>query len=142
MSGKTRQKAKQNLLRDASRSKCGLPTERQTYTVREGVESRLEHGLTERDDHTVTNRTILAKTHSSTWSRIQGSASTVLHTPSPRSAEQRQFRLRADASHATSRRLAVGARPNLLRIPCVSDADALVVLPVMMSAAWERLFPR
>lgn len=140
--GRQRQKAKQKLLRDASRSKYGLPTERQTYTVREAVESRLEHGLTERDAHTVTNRTILAKTHSSTWSPIQGSASTVLHTPSPRSAEQRRFRLRTDASHATSPRLAVGARPNLLRIPSGSDADALVVVPVMMSAAWERLIPR
>lgn len=58
----------------------GLP-ERQTYTVREAVESWLEHGLTERDDHTVTNRPILAKTHSSTWSPIQGSASTVLQRP-------------------------------------------------------------
>jgi hypothetical protein len=78
----------------------------------------------------------------STWSPIQGSASTVLHTPSPRWAGQRRFRLRTDASHPTSARLAVGARPNLLRIPCRSDADALVVVPVMMSAAWERLFPR
>ena len=41
----------------------GLPTERQTYTVREAVESWLEHGLIGRDDRTVTNRTILANTH-------------------------------------------------------------------------------
>src|SRR5512133_638053 len=54
----------------------------------------------------------------------------LLHTPSPRSAEQRRFRLRTDASHATSTRLAVGARPILLRIPCGSDADALVAVPV------------
>ena len=72
---------------------------------------------------------------SSTWSPIQGSASTVLHTPSPLSAGQRRFRLRTDASHATSPRVAVGAGPKLLRIPCGSDADALVVMPVMMSAA-------
>jgi hypothetical protein len=48
--------------RDARDQSDGL-TERQTYTEREAVESWLEHGLTGRDDHTVTNRTILAKTH-------------------------------------------------------------------------------
>jgi hypothetical protein len=38
----------------------GLPAEHRTYTVRDAIESWLEHGLTGRDDHTVTNRTILA----------------------------------------------------------------------------------
>ena len=63
VSGKTKTEAKQKLLALRRDQSDGLPTEHRTYTVREAVESWLEHGLTGRDDHTVTNRTILAQTH-------------------------------------------------------------------------------
>jgi hypothetical protein len=63
VSGRTKTEAKQKLLALRRDQSDGLPTEHRTYTVREAVESWLEHGLTGRDDHTVTNRTILAKTH-------------------------------------------------------------------------------
>jgi L-amino acid N-acyltransferase YncA len=63
VSEKTKTEAKQRLLALRRDQSDGLPTELRTYTVREAVESWLEHGLTGRDDHTVTNRTILAKTH-------------------------------------------------------------------------------
>jgi Phage integrase, N-terminal SAM-like domain len=63
VSGKTKTEAKQKLLAMRRDQSDGLPTEHRTYTVREAVESWLEHGLTGRDDHTVTNRTILAQTH-------------------------------------------------------------------------------
>jgi hypothetical protein len=63
VSEKTKTEAKQRSLALRRDQSDGLPTELRTYTVREAVESWLEHGLTGRDDHTVTNRTILAKTH-------------------------------------------------------------------------------
>ena len=63
VSGKTKTEAKQKLLAMRRDQSDGLPAERQTYTVRDAVESWLEHGLTGRDDRTVTNRTILARTH-------------------------------------------------------------------------------
>jgi integrase len=63
VSGKTKTEAKQKLLALRRDQGDGLPTEHRTYTVREAVESWLQHGLTGRDDHTVTNRTILAETH-------------------------------------------------------------------------------
>jgi site-specific recombinase XerD len=63
VTGKTKTEAKQKLLALRRDQSDGLPTEHRTYTVREAVESWLEHGLTGRDEHTVTNRTILARTH-------------------------------------------------------------------------------
>ncbi len=41
----------------------GLPAGRRDYTVRQAVESWLEHGLAGRDRSTVRNRTILARRH-------------------------------------------------------------------------------
>jgi integrase len=63
VSGRTKTEAKQKLLALRRDQTDGLPIEHRTYTVREAVESWLEHGLTGRDDNTVTNRTILAHTH-------------------------------------------------------------------------------
>jgi integrase len=63
VSGKTKTEAKQKLLALRRDQSDGLPTEHRTYTVREAVESWLEHGMTGRDDNTVANRTILAQTH-------------------------------------------------------------------------------
>jgi integrase len=63
VTGKTKTEAKQKLLALRRDQSDGLPTEHRTYTVRQAVESWLEHGLTGRDEHTVTNRTILARTH-------------------------------------------------------------------------------
>jgi hypothetical protein len=60
VSGKTKTEAKQKLLALRRDQTDGLPAEHRTYTVRDAVESWLEHGLIGRDDHTVTNRTILA----------------------------------------------------------------------------------
>jgi integrase len=58
---KTEAKAKlQQLLRDRD---DGHVLGSQTYTVREAVESWLAHGLTGRQESTVINRTILARTH-------------------------------------------------------------------------------
>ena len=51
-------------LREAQRARdVGLPVGRRNYTVRQAVESWLEHGLAGRDRSTVTNRTILARKH-------------------------------------------------------------------------------
>ena len=55
VSGRTKTEAKQKLLALRRDQSDGLPTEHRTYAVREAVESWLEHGLTGRDDHTVTN---------------------------------------------------------------------------------------
>jgi hypothetical protein len=63
VTGKTKTEAKQKLLALLRDQSDGLPTEHRTYTVREAVESWLEHGLIGRDEHTVTNRTILARAH-------------------------------------------------------------------------------
>ena len=63
VTGKTKTEAKQKLLALRRDQSDRLSTEHRTYTVREAVESWLEHGLTDRDEHTVTNRTILARTH-------------------------------------------------------------------------------
>jgi hypothetical protein len=63
VSGKTKTEAKQKLLAMRRDQSAALPTEHRTYTVREAVESWLEHGLTGRNERTVTNRTILAQTH-------------------------------------------------------------------------------
>jgi hypothetical protein len=63
VTGETKTEAKQKLLALRRDQSDGLPTEHRTYTVREAVESWREHGLTDRDEHTVTNRTILARTH-------------------------------------------------------------------------------
>ena len=60
VSGTTKTEAKQKLLALRRDQTDGLPAEHRTYTVRDAVESWLEHGLTGRDDHTVTDRTILA----------------------------------------------------------------------------------
>jgi hypothetical protein len=60
VSRKTKTEAKQKLLALRRDQTDGLPADHRTYTVRDAVESWLEHGLTGRDDHTVTNRTILA----------------------------------------------------------------------------------
>jgi len=58
---KTEAKAKlQQLLRDRD---DGHVLRGQTYTVRDAVESWLAHGLTGRQESTVVNRTILARTH-------------------------------------------------------------------------------
>ena len=58
---KTEARAKlRALLRDHDN---GLPSGRNAYTVREAVESWLNHGLIGRDPHTLTNRTSLARTH-------------------------------------------------------------------------------
>ena len=58
---KTEAKAKlQQLLRDRA---DGHVLGGQTYTVRDAVESWLAHGLTGRQESTVVNRTILARTH-------------------------------------------------------------------------------
>jgi hypothetical protein len=58
---KTEAKAKlQQLLRDRD---DGHVLGAQTYTVRDAVESWLAHGLTGRQESTVVNRTILARTH-------------------------------------------------------------------------------
>ena len=51
-------------LRDAQRARdAGLPAGRRDNTVRQAVESWLEHGLAGRDRSTVRNRTILARRH-------------------------------------------------------------------------------
>ena len=63
MTGRTKTEAK-NKLREAQRVRdAGLPVGRRNYTVRQAVESWLEHGLAGRDRSTVTNRTILARQH-------------------------------------------------------------------------------
>ena len=63
MSGRTKTEAKTKL-REAQRARDdGLPTGRRDYTVRQAVESWLEHGLAGRDRSTVRNRTILARRH-------------------------------------------------------------------------------
>ena len=60
VSRKAKTEAKQKLLALRRDQTDGLAVEHRTYTVRNAVESWLEHDLTGRDDHTVTNRTILA----------------------------------------------------------------------------------
>jgi hypothetical protein len=63
VTGRTKTEAKTKL-RDAQRARDdGLPASRRDYTVRQAVESWLEHGLAGRDRSTVTNRTILARGH-------------------------------------------------------------------------------
>ena len=60
VSGRTKTEAKTKL-REAQRARDdGLPAGRRDYTVRQAVESWLEHGLAGRDPSTVRNRTILA----------------------------------------------------------------------------------
>jgi hypothetical protein len=54
VSRKTKTEAKQKLLALRRDQTDGLAVEHRTYTVRGAVESWLEHGLTGRDDHTVT----------------------------------------------------------------------------------------
>jgi len=51
VTGKTKTEAKQKLLALRRDQSDVLPTEHRTYTVREAVESWLEHGLTGRDEH-------------------------------------------------------------------------------------------
>ena len=60
VSRKAKTEAKQKLLALRRDQTDGPAVEHRTYTVRDAVESWLEHGLTGRDDHTVTNRTTLA----------------------------------------------------------------------------------
>jgi hypothetical protein len=63
VSARTKNEAKaklQQLLRDRD---DGHALGGQTYTVRDAVESWLAHGLTGRQESTVVNRTILARTH-------------------------------------------------------------------------------
>ena len=60
VSRKAKTEAKQKLLALRRDQTDGLAVEHRTYTVRDAVESWLEHDLTGRDDHIVTNRTILA----------------------------------------------------------------------------------
>ena len=63
VSGRTKTEAKTKL-REAQRARdAGLPAGRRDYTVRQAVESWLEHGLAGRDPSTVRNRTILARRH-------------------------------------------------------------------------------
>jgi integrase len=63
VTGRTKTEAK-NKLREAQRARdAGLPVGRRNYTVRQAVESWLEHGQAGRDRSTVTNRTILARKH-------------------------------------------------------------------------------
>ena len=63
VSGRTKTEAKTKL-REAQRARDdGLPAGRRDYTVRQAVESWLEHGLAGRDRSTVRNRTILARRH-------------------------------------------------------------------------------
>jgi integrase len=63
VTGRTKTEAKTKL-REAQRARdAGLPAGRHDYTVRQAVESWLEHGLAGRDPSTVTNRTILARRH-------------------------------------------------------------------------------
>ncbi|HET6758079.1 MAG TPA: site-specific integrase [Propionibacteriaceae bacterium] len=63
VSGRTKTEAKTKL-REAQRARDdGLPAGRRDYTVRQAVESWLEHGLAGRDPSTVRNRTILARRH-------------------------------------------------------------------------------
>jgi hypothetical protein len=63
VTGRTKTEAK-NKLREAQRARdAGLPVGRRNDTVRQAVESWLEHGLAGRDRSTVTNRTILARKH-------------------------------------------------------------------------------
>ena len=63
VSARTKTEAKTNL-REAQRARDdGLPAGRRDYTVRQAVESWLEHGLAGRDRSTVRNRTILARRH-------------------------------------------------------------------------------
>ncbi len=47
MSGKTKTEAKQKLLALRGYQTDGLPAEHRTYTVRDAVESWLEHNLTD-----------------------------------------------------------------------------------------------
>ena len=63
VSGRTKTEAKTKL-REAQRARdAGLPAGRRDYTVRQAVDSWLEHGLAGRDRSTVRNRTILARRH-------------------------------------------------------------------------------
>jgi Phage integrase, N-terminal SAM-like domain len=63
VSGRTKTEAKTKL-REAQRARDdGLPAGRRDYTVRQAVESWLEHGPAGRDPSTVRNRTILARRH-------------------------------------------------------------------------------
>jgi integrase len=63
VSGRTKTEAKTKL-REAQRARDdGLPAGRRDYTVRQAVESWLQHGLAGRDPSTVRNRTILARRH-------------------------------------------------------------------------------
>ena len=63
VSGRTKTEAKTRL-REAQRARdAGLPVARRDYTVRQAVDSWLEHGLAGRDRSTMTNRTILARKH-------------------------------------------------------------------------------
>ncbi|WP_298457882.1 tyrosine recombinase XerC [uncultured Cellulomonas sp.] len=63
ISGRTKTEVRAKL-RDAQRVQdAGLAAERHAYTVREAVESWLDHGLVGRGDSTVANRRSLAITH-------------------------------------------------------------------------------
>ena len=63
VSGKTKTEAKQRLLALRQEQAEGRGADRWDYTVRDAVESWLAHGLTGREESTVANRTILAKSH-------------------------------------------------------------------------------
>ena len=63
VSAKTKTEARAKLralVRDAN---DGVPTSQAVYTVGEAVEAWLDHGLSNRDPHTVANRRSLARTH-------------------------------------------------------------------------------
>ena len=63
VSGRTKTEAKTKLREAQQARDAGLPAGRRNYTVRQAVDSWLEHGLAGRDRSTVTNRTILARKH-------------------------------------------------------------------------------
>src|SRR5215203_1694493 len=61
VTGRTKTEAKTKLREAQQARDAGLPAGRRNYTVRQAVDSWLEHGLAGRDRSTVTNRTILAR---------------------------------------------------------------------------------
>ena len=63
VSARTKTEAKAKLRQLVRDQDDGQVLGGQTYTVRDAVESWLAHGLTGRQESTVTNRTILARTH-------------------------------------------------------------------------------
>ena len=131
LSRKTKTEAKQKLLALRRDQTDGLAVEHRTYPVRDAVESWLEHGLTGRDDHTVTNRTILAipaLARRDPWGGRRARARTrrerQTHHCAPDPLHRRQGRTPAPKDH---RQLRAQLAENCLEVLAAEDRSAAAV---------------